>query len=136
MKRLQPKNTVKTKTTITDNLVSELREKLKTHIAMLVPKLYEKFGWAKPDFEEEEDWAIPTGYLEEKIYINVEVDNSYLDVEERCYEDREMSEVVVALDGNVIVRDEDEGEWFFDELSTDEVARIANSLEKTFWKTN
>ena len=64
------------------------------------------------------------------------MDNSYLDVEDRCYEDREMSEVVVALDGNVIVRDEDDGEWFFDELSTDEVARIANSLEKTYWKTN
>ena len=136
MKRLQPKNIVTTKTTITDNLVAELREKLKTHIAMLVPKLYEKFGWAKPDLEEEEDWVIPTGYLENKIYINVEVDNSYLDVEDRCYEDREMSEVVVALDGNVIVRDEDDGEWFFDELSTDEVARIANSLEKTYWKTN
>ena len=134
MKKLELKNKTVSKNTIAENLVNELREKLKQHIAILVRRLYEKFGWADPDFSEKEDWVIPTGDLVGKIYINVEVDDSYLDVEERCYEDIEIAEVRVGLDGDTIVTNEDGDEWYSADLSTDELAHIAKVLEKTYWK--
>jgi len=135
MKKLQPKTVSVTRSTIADNLVNELREKLKTHIGILIPKLYEGFGWPAPDFTEYEDWVIPTGDLGNPIYIKVAVHDTYtLDNEEPCYTRVEIAEIVYALDGNVIVRNEDGDEWLSTEISIDELATIASELEKTYWK--
>ena len=135
MKTLEFKSNPTANNTIAEQLVNELRRKLKEHILILVANLYDKFDWAEPDFKDGEDWAIPTGDLVEKIYINAEVDNSYLDVEERCYEDMEIAEIRVALDGDIIVANENGDEWNSADLSTDELAHIAKVLEKTYLKT-
>jgi len=120
--------------TIAENLANELREKLKEHIAILMPKLYEALGWETPNFEEEEEWAICTGDLENPIYIKVVVDNSYLDVEDTCYEDMEVAEIISALDGDVVVRNEDGDEWTSADLTLDELVNIAKVLEESYWK--
>lgn len=67
-------------------------------------------------------WNIPV--------IRVEVDNSYLDVDDRIYEDWEVQSICLS-----------EGEWYVeangenfgeDELTTDELQDIANALEREY----
>lgn len=67
-------------------------------------------------------WNIPV--------IRVEVDNSYLDVDDRIYEDWEVQEICLS-DGewHVEANGEDFGE---DELTTDELQEIANALQKEY----
>lgn len=110
-------------------IIAEAKKKLVDFIAFEAPLLYKKLGWAKP--EEDEDYVIPTGDLE-PIYINVEVDNSYLDVHDRCYEDVEVAEVVVSQDGQVWVANEDGDNWTTDEISVDELANIADAFERAY----
>lgn len=110
-------------------IIAEAKKKLVDFLVFEAPLLYKKFDWAKP--EEDEDYVIPTGDLE-PIYINVEVDNSYLDVEDRCYEDVEVAEVVVSQDGQVWVTNEDGDDWTTDEISVEELANIADAFERAY----
>lgn len=139
MKKLELKEsavTVKEERRLTKGelIVKMAKEELKGFIAYQIPLLYKAFGWAEPDFSEYEDYVVPTGYLLNTVYINVEVDNSYLDVEDRCYEDVEIAEIRLALDGNVFVVNEDGDEWEWKELSVEELADVATSLERTYIK--
>lgn len=111
-------------------IIAEAKKKLVGFITFEAPLLYKKFGWAY-DPEEDEDYVIPTGDLE-PIYINVEVDNSYLDVHDRCYEDVEVAEIVVSRDGQVWVTNEDGDNWTTDEISVDELANIADAFERAY----
>lgn len=115
-------------------IVKMAKEELKDFIAYQIPLLYKAFGWAEPDFSEEEEYVIPTGDLTNSIHINVEVDNSYLDVEDRCYEDMEIAEIRLTLDGNIFLVNEDEDEWEWEEVSVDELANVATALERTYIK--
>lgn len=110
-------------------IIAEAKKKLVDFLVFEAPLLYKKFDWAKP--EEDEDYVIPTGDLE-PIHINVEVDNSYLDVHDRCYEDMEVAEVVVSQDGQVWVTNEDGDDWTTDEISVEELANIADAFERAY----
>lgn len=113
-------------------IVAKAKQELKDFIAQEIPLLNSAIGFPTPDFSEGEDYTIPTGDLVESIFINVEVDNSYLGVEERTYEDMEISEIRLTLDGNVFVANEDGYEWECDNLSVEELANVATSLQRTY----
>ena len=115
-------------------IVKMAKEELKGFITHQIPLLYKAFDWVEPDFSEYEDYIVPTGDLVNTIHINVEADNSYLDVEDRCYEDVEVAEIHLTLDGNVFVANEDGNEWEWKELSVEELANVATSLERTYIK--
>lgn len=66
--------------------------------------------------------------------IRVEVDNSYLDVEERIYETLPISEIVLC-EGEFYVRAGDDAELHEDDLTIDELARVAQFLETEWEKT-
>lgn len=99
-----------------------------------IPLFYTTKKWGIPNFEEGEEWCILAAELQEKLYISVEVDNSYLDVEDNATEKWEVSEIRLAVDGNVfIVAGENDEELCLDKLSVEEIARIATALEKAYY---
>lgn len=110
-------------------IVNNARKALAEFINFEAPLLYKKFGWDEP--EKGDDYVIPTGDLE-PIFINVEVDNSYLDVEERCYENVEVAEVIVNPEEGIWVTNEDGDDWTIDELSVEELAHIASAMERAY----
>lgn len=63
--------------------------------------------------------------------VNVEVDNSYLDVEDRCYEPRHIDYIVTRDDHNFYLS-AGETDIDADDLSTDELVAIAEFLENTY----
>ena len=75
------------------------------------------------DFAELGDGDVPT--------IRVEVDNSYLDVEDRCYEVRPLDFIATGDDHNFYVS-ADGADIDADDLSTDELVAIAKFLENTY----
>ena len=109
-------------------IVMMAKEELKNFIANQIPLIYKAFGWAEPDFSEGEDYIIPTGDLVNTIHVNVEVDG--------CYEDVEIAEIYLTLDGSIFMASEggDELEFNADELGVDELAKAATSLERTYLK--
>lgn len=120
------------KVTKANYILTKARNDLKAFIQMEASLLYKLIYGKDPDFEEGGGWAIFTSVLCDDLYINVEVDNSYLDVEERTYERREMSEIIVLLDGTVMVRDDDGNEWDDTDITISELATIADLLELTY----
>lgn len=63
--------------------------------------------------------------------INVEVDNSYLDVEDRCYEPRHI-DYIVTKDAHNFYLSAGETDINADDISTDILVAIANFLEDTY----
>ena len=63
--------------------------------------------------------------------INVEADNSYLDVEDRCYEPRYI-DYIVTEDAHNFYVSAGETDIDSDNLSADELATIAKFLEDTY----
>ena len=83
----------------------------------------------EPNFEEDEEYVVDI----EGLTIKVEVDNSYLDVEDTIMENRTITEIHVSLDGNVfLVAYEDDTEIEWKDISTDELAGLANILENQY----
>lgn len=113
-------------------IVAKAKQELKDFIVQEIPLLNSAIGFPTPDFSEGEDYTIPTGDLVESIFINVEVVHPYLDLEERTYEDMEIAEIRLTLDGNVFVANEDGYEWEWSNLSVEELANVATSLQRTY----
>lgn len=65
--------------------------------------------------------------------VSVEVDNSYLDVEDRCYEPRHIDYIVTSDDHNFYLS-AGETDIDADDISTDELVSIAKFLESTYNK--
>jgi hypothetical protein len=63
--------------------------------------------------------------------VNVEVDNSYLDVEDKCYEPQHIDYIVTEDDHNFYLS-AGETDIDADDLSTDELVAIAKFLENTY----
>lgn len=112
-------------------IIADARKKLMEFIRFEAPLMYKKLGWAEPD--EDEDYEIFGSDLCRTIRINVEVDNSYLDVEDTCYEDVEVASIIVSRDGDILVTSEDD-EWDAERLSIEELADIAEVLELSYTK--
>ena len=112
-----------------ETIVAKAKKELVDFICFEAPLLYKKLDWEEPD--EDDDYSIPTAYLCRSIYINVEVDNSYLDIEDNCYEDREVAEIIVSREGEVWVNTE-LNDYTIDEISVEELADVAEVLELTY----
>ena len=111
------------------DIINDAREKLVDFIAFEVRSIYLLLNGQEPNFEEDEEYVVDI----EGLTIKVEVDDSYLDVEETTMENRTITEVRVSLDGNVfLVAYEDDTEIEWKEISTDELAGLANVLENRY----
>lgn len=112
------------------DIINVAREKLKSFIVFEVRNIYLLLNGQEPNFEEDEEYVLDV----EGLTIKVEVDNSYLDVEETIMENRTITEIHLSLDGNLFLvpygDDDTEIEWT--DLSTDEVAALANVLENQY----
>ena len=111
------------------DIINDARKKLVDFIAFEVRSIYLLLNGQEPNFEEDEEYVVDI----EGLTIKVETDNSYLDVEETTMENRTITEVRVSLDGNVFLvgyGDDTEIEW--KDISTDELAGLANVLENQY----
>ena len=112
------------------DIINDARAKLKSFIAFDVRNVYLLLNGQEPNFEEDEEYVLDV----EGLTIKVEVDNSYLDVEETIMENRSIAEIHLSLDGNLFLvpygDDDTEIEWT--DLSTDEVVALANVLENQY----
>lgn len=133
MKRLELKETpAEKKVTKANYILTNAKEEIKKFIKMEAVLLYKMIYGEDPDFEEEGGWTICTGDLCGDVYVDIAVDNSYLDIQDTCYKRREMAEIIVLLDDTVIVRDEDGNEWTDKEISLDDLAHVSDILELTY----
>ena len=111
------------------DIINDARKKLVDFIAFGVRSIYLLLNGQEPNFEEDEEYVLDI----EGLTIKVEVNDSYLDVEETTMENRTITEVRVSLDGNVfLVAYEDDTEIEWKEISTDELAGLANILENQY----
>lgn len=111
------------------DIINVAREKLGSFIVFEVRNIYLLLNGQEPNFEEDEEYVLDV----EGLTIKVEVDNSYLDVEETIMENRTITEVHVSLDGNIfLVAYEDDTEIEWTEISTDELVGLANVLENQY----
>ena len=111
------------------DIINDARKKLVDFIAFEVRNIYLLLNGQEPNFEEDEEYVLDV----EGLTIKVEVDDSYLDVEETTMENRTITEVRVSLDGNVFLvgyGDDTEIEW--KDISTDELVGLANVLENQY----
>lgn len=112
------------------DIISVARQQLKDFIAFEIRNIYLLINGQEPDFCEDEEYVVEI----QGLTIGIEVDNSYLDVEEPIIENRSIGEVHLTLDENVFlipeVGDDTEIEWT--EISTDELVALANVLEHTY----
>lgn len=111
------------------DIINDARKKLADFIVFEVRNIYLLLNGQEPNFEEDEEYVVDI----EGLTIKVEVDNSYLDVEDTIMENRTITEVRVSLDGNVFLvgyGDDTEIEW--KEISTDELVGLANVLENQY----
>lgn len=111
------------------DIIKVAREKLVDFIVFEVRNIYLLLNGQEPNFEEDEEYVLDI----EGFTIKVEVDNSYLDVEDTIMENRTITEVRVSLDGNVFLvgyGDDTEIEW--KDISTDELVGLANVLENQY----
>ena len=111
------------------DIINDARKKLVDFIAFEVRSIYLLLNGQEPNFEEDEEYVLDV----EGLTIKVEVYDSYLDVEETTTENRTITEVRVSLDGNVfLVAYEDDTEIEWKDISTDELAGLANVLENRY----
>lgn len=111
------------------DIINDARKKLVDFIAFEVRNIYLLLNGQEPNFEEDEEYVLDI----EGLTIKVEVDNSYLDVEDTIMENRTITEVRVSLDGNVfLVAYEDDTEIEWKDISTDELVGLANVLENKY----
>ena len=111
------------------DIINIARETLANFIAFEVRNIYLLLNGQEPNFEEDEEYVLDV----EGLTIKVEVDNSYLDVEESTMENRSITEIHVSLDGNIfLVAYEDDTEIEWEDISTDELVGLANVLENQY----
>ena len=111
------------------DIINVARAKLASFIVFEVRNIYLLLNGQEPNFEEDEEYVLDV----EGLTIKVEVDNSYLDVEETIMENRTITEIHVSLDGNIfLVAYEDDTEIEWKDISTDELVGLANVLENQY----
>lgn len=115
------------------DIINVARFDLATLIVTLMRKLDAYLATGKKNLmtTPEEDVVIDFAELGNAPAIRVEVDNSYLDVEDRCYETRPVDFIATGDDHNFYVS-ADDTEIDADDLSTDELLVIAKVLEDAY----
>lgn len=115
-----------------DAIIARAKKEIVDFICFETPLLYKKFGWEEP--VEGDNHSIAAGDLDSHLTIKIEVDNSYLDISDTCYEDREVAEILVNLNDKEIWVCTEYNEYTIDEISIDELVEIANAIEETYEK--
>ena len=111
------------------DIINDARKKLVDFIAFEVRNIYLLLNGQEPNFEEDEEYVLDV----EGLTIKVEVNDSYLDVEDTIMENRTITEVRVSLDGSIfLVAYEDDTEIEWKDISTDELVGLANILENQY----
>ena len=115
------------------DIINTARFDLATIIVTLMRRLDAYFVTGKKSLmtAPEEDVVIDFAELGNAPAIRVEVDNSYLDVEDRCYEIRPLDFIATGDDHNFYVSS-DGVDIDADDLSTDELLVIAKVLEDAY----
>ena len=115
------------------DIINVARFDLATVIVTLMRKLDAYLTTGKKNLitAPEEDVVIDFAELGNAPAIRVEVDNSYLDVEDRCYETRPVDFIATGDDHNFYVS-VDGADIDADDLSTDELLVIAKVLEDAY----
>lgn len=116
------------------SIISDARFKLATHIITLMRKLDGFFTTGKTNLmtDAEDGIVIDSTRLWGVPAIDVRVDNSYLDVEDDTYESRLIEDISTGDDHNFSVTLDGGVEYDADDLSTDDLVRIAECLEKNY----
>ena len=117
------------------DIINNARFELVTHIITLMRKLdaYLVTGSKKVITDSEESVVIADYDFVTVPAVRVEVDNSYLDVEDRCFEPRLVESIYTSDDHNFTVT-LGGSEIDADDLSTDDLLAIAKALEDTYNK--
>lgn len=117
------------------DIINNARVELVTHIVTLMRKLdaYLLTGSKKVMTDSEEVVVIGDYDLATVPAVRVEVDNSYLDVEDRCFEPRLVESIYATDDDNFTVTLGGSEIGAYD-LSTDDLFVIAKALEDTYNK--
>lgn len=117
-------------------IINDARFELVTHIITLMRKLDAYFIYGKKRLmtAPDEDVVIDFAECASRPAIRVRVDNSYLDVEDECYEVRTLDFLETTDDHNFDagVTDANGGTVDADEISTDDLLVIAKVLEDTY----
>lgn len=119
-------------------IINETRFALTELIVTYMRKLDAYFTTGEKDLMTDADEHVVIDFAEcvDTPYVRVEVDNSYLDVEDRCYENKPVIFIATGDDYNFYVgvgnNGEDEEDIDWDELSVEELVSIAKILEKTY----
>ena len=112
------------------DILKTAREQIKNFIVFEVKNLYILTNMRNPNFSEDEEYVLDVNFP-----INVEVDNSYLDVDGTTIEVWNVDEIHVTLDDNIFFKcSENDSEIEWNKISTDELAGIANILENQYLK--
>ena len=115
------------------DIINNARFELVTLIVTLMRRLDAYFATGKKNLmtAPEDDVVIDFAELGNAPAIRVEVDNSYLDVEDVCHEVRPLDFIATGDDHNFYVS-ADDAEIDADDLSTDELLVIAKVLEDAY----
>lgn len=110
-------------------ILAYAREELVSLICHESDLLCTKFGWEK---DENGEIVIPASELCRKVSVKVEVDNSYLDIEDDTYEESDLVEIVIGEGTPLFVTEHKE--LSASDLSAEELTLIAVALEDTYNK--
>ena len=108
--------------------INNVRNQIKSFIVFEVRNIYLLLKGREPDFRGGENYELDIDGLS----VRVNVDNSYLDVDEPTYEDREISRINAEIDGIMYLTDDFGTEIDVDDISTDELAALSNVLENQY----
>lgn len=118
----------------TQNTIKNARAEIITHIITLMRKIdaYFETGDKQLMTNPEEDVVVDFMDCVYAPSILIEVDNSYLDVEETCTEVRTLDFIATRGDHDFYVGDSANSEVKAEDISTDDLIEIAEVLEETY----
>ena len=118
----------------TQNTIKNARAEIITHTITLMRKIdaYLETGDKQLMTNPEEDVVVDFMDCVDAPSILIEVDNSYLDVEETCREVRTLDFIATRDDHDFYVGDRANSEVKAEDISTDDLVEIAKVLEETY----
>ena len=116
------------------DIINNARFELVAHIITLMRKIdaYLETGNKRLMTNSEEGVVVNFADCVSAPSIVIEVDNSYLDVEETCREVRTLDFIATRDDYNFYVGDKANSEVKAEDISTDDLIEIAKVLEETY----
>ena len=116
------------------DIINNARFELIAHIITLMRKIdaYLETGDKRLMTNSEEGVVVDFADCVSAPSILIEVDNSYLDVEETCREVRTLDFILTSDDHDFYVGDRANSEVKAEDISTDDLIEIAKVLEETY----